>query len=256
MVCLCGMTYDAVKASLSPDEQNEFPIWNWISYLLTKYIMKKYSKKDILEVPTANDNSYFAHWFRNSIRVLKEIFNDATPERVLKCLNNPPSEEIAWAIYEATSLEMQREFLGSLKPYKDNFKANTIKWENLPNKINPADNIHTLSTKIEKPQYIILPPPFSATENDASFESEGSSDEYYDSDTDSDMPDLEPQTPTIQEANVFTNSDINIVMGFTHTSKFQAMKALHANKGNIVNAVIEINMLPPHPTPPQKIISV
>ena len=57
----------------------------------------------------------YTEWFDNIGKELSKTFIDVTPERIIKCCNDSPCDEVAQIIYDATSLEIQVEFYHSLR---------------------------------------------------------------------------------------------------------------------------------------------
>ena len=182
MVCLQGITEDRLRNTLTSYNLQKFPLYNWLIFKLTEYIYSTYNgSTDAPQIPKIGQASNkYTEWF-NDIKIeLRSIFMDVTPERILQCCENPPSEEIALIIYNITSLEIQKGFYNSIP------EINQIKTQShLEEKCaaNPADDDNN-STDDDMP----------------ALESQSLNNSTYDdgddnNSTDDDMPALEPQTP-------------------------------------------------------------
>ena len=125
MVCLYGITLDVLEESMKHDpDLHKFKIWNWLGYKFTLFVFKKFGRdknfKDIILspfVPQKNSILYvkWSKWFWKVFKNIKNKFDDATPQMVLRCIMNPPSEEITLIIHDSSSLELQKEFYNFLK---------------------------------------------------------------------------------------------------------------------------------------------
>ena len=166
MVCLEGITLDRIENSLSDAELNKFPLWSWLSHLLTNYIYSLEHKDNPPKIPTSNDQTLYALWFKVMLKEFLKEFDDATPERVYRSLLNPPTADIAFMVYTATSLELQKGFLDSIHVYNPYPRWKSNSPQSKKKMLNPAEE-----NAVDK---------------------ESNSD--YDSDDDS-MPDLEPPGP-------------------------------------------------------------
>ena len=138
MVCLEGMTLSRLEKSLSSVDLKRYPLWSWLSHLLTKYIYSLEHKKGNPAIPSENDRTLYALWFKDMEKEFLKEFDDATPERVYRSLLNPPCEKIAFMTYTATQLELQKGFLYSIRVYEPRpaplFPPSSIK-----NMLNPAE---------------------------------------------------------------------------------------------------------------------
>lgn len=144
MVCLEGVTLTRLENSLSDADLKKYPLWSWLSHLLTHYIYTLEHKDKIPKVPGENERTLYAFWFKDMLKEFLKKFNDATPERVYRSLLNPPSAEIAFMTYNATSLELQRGFLGSIHIYDSTYNAPTPQHHVLQSAmLNPAEETNT-----------------------------------------------------------------------------------------------------------------
>ena len=162
MVCLEGITLVRLENSLSNADLKKYPLWSWLTHLLTNYIYSLEHEKENPEIPSKNDRSLYALWFNDMIKEFLKEFNDTTPERVYRSLLNPPCKDIAYMVYTATSLELQKGFLASICFYEPSW--NSPPPNSKKKMLNPAED-NTVN--------------------------QSNSDLYDDSDDDS-MPDLEP----------------------------------------------------------------
>ena len=69
---------------------------------------------DISEEISLHNNIYIL-WFNDVVLNISNICFDANNERVMKCMNNCPAEEIAIIIYNSTPKMIQHAFLKSIK---------------------------------------------------------------------------------------------------------------------------------------------
>ena len=140
MVCLQGITENRLRQSLTKQQLSHFPLFNWLIHKLTKYIYSTYDGKCKFPIcPEKGDKiNKYTEWFDNVGRVLGKTFIDVTQERIFSCCNNPPCEEVALIIYNATSLEIQKGFYYSIP--EDNFNNYLEEKEEKNIIINPADD--------------------------------------------------------------------------------------------------------------------
>jgi len=114
MVCLYGVTLGYLEKSLTKQELQEYPIWSWLAHRLTNFIYNLGHADDTggdgPYIPIEDDASPYAVWFNATLTILKETFDDATPERLYKCCENSPAEEVSLIIYEATPLTLLYAF--------------------------------------------------------------------------------------------------------------------------------------------------
>ena len=124
MVCLYGTTLEQIKAHVMATQNiditnSDFADWNWLVHLLSKYIYNQtralaLQQGDTLPespfIPESEDRTPWARWFFRTLASLKKEFDDATPQLALKSMENPPTEDVAQIIYDATSLNIQMSF--------------------------------------------------------------------------------------------------------------------------------------------------
>ena len=160
MVCLYGTTLERIKGHVMATQNiditnGNFADWNWLIHLLSKYIYNQTRELVMQEgdtlperpfIPESEDRTPWARWFFGVLASLKKEFNDATPQLALKGMENPPTEEVAQIIYDATSLEDQmsfRTFLQSPPPTSPPAFEPPIQTE----PINPANFIYSPAPK-------------------------------------------------------------------------------------------------------------
>ena len=123
MVCLYGKTLDILQEYMKhhPDF-NKFEIWNWFGHKFTLFVFKKFSLSKNFKnlspfIPQKNSILFteWSLWFWKVFKNIKNTFDDATPKMVLRCITNPPAEEITLIIHDSSSLELQEEFYYFLK---------------------------------------------------------------------------------------------------------------------------------------------
>ena len=121
MVCLEGLTFDAVANTLTPAELKQFPLWNWVIHKLIKY-MHRFHKHyhlpfngECMSPCIPDHRDAYGAWFEDVYRELSKHFDDASYKLVLDVCLNVPTEEVALIIYNATSLDNQKGFLTFLK---------------------------------------------------------------------------------------------------------------------------------------------
>lgn len=114
MVCLYGVILRYLEKSLTKQELQEYPIWSWLTHRLTNYIYNLGHADDIgvdgPYIPIEGDASPYAVWFNATLTILKDTYDDATPERLYKCCENSPGEEVSIIIFEATPLTLLYAF--------------------------------------------------------------------------------------------------------------------------------------------------
>jgi len=112
MVCLYGTILDLVEKKLTVSEKKEYPAWSWLVFRLTDYIYHLDPQRagTAPRIPSLKEGTIYAQWFRKLIIKIKKTFNDATPERVFRCLENTPAEEVALIVFEATESKLLNEF--------------------------------------------------------------------------------------------------------------------------------------------------
>jgi len=205
MVCFYGPTLTRLDESLTDHQRNQYPLWNWLAYNLSKYI----GSGRIPYIPRDNDDSRYAHWFKHVVDTLGETYGDTTPERVFKCIFCCPAEEVAILIYDATSLKDQRGFMESLVPRlkKEDFEEEED-LEKIEEKQNPVE------------------------------------DDILEVISDDDMPDLEeiPDNMPVEipdEDNY--EKDIEIVMDYGKCSREEAIKRLKKHDGDLLLTIYELN---------------
>ena len=134
MVSFYGVTLARLRTSLTQKELEHYPLWSWLIYRLSEYIYKLEPHPDTTQhiyIPmNKDDKTVYGRWFYNIMPSLKEAYDDATPERLFKCFENTPAEEVAIIIYDATALNLQEGFMNSISPLL----------QSEPTETNPADD--------------------------------------------------------------------------------------------------------------------
>ena len=125
MVCLEGLTFDAVAKTLTPEELEQFPLWNWVIHKLITYMHSFHNHYHLpfeceCMAPCIPDHhDAYGAWFEDIYRGLLKHFDDASYKLVRAVCLNTPTEEVALIIFNATSLDNQKGFLAFLKTVEE-----------------------------------------------------------------------------------------------------------------------------------------
>ena len=135
MVCLYTTLINvSEELNLYSEDGKDFKDWNWLCFRLSQFIFNKsnYNNAEIHEDPYAvldehTHTSLWVTWFRKVVAGIYDLgFDDATPERVMKCLNNTPTEEIAEVAVQVTSIDNLMEFKQSLEKQIEEKKSEYV----------------------------------------------------------------------------------------------------------------------------------
>ena len=214
MVCFYGPTLMRLDKSLTDKQRNDYPLWSWLVYNLAEFIYIFDGGQYEPYMPIDDDDSSYAHWFKHAVLALDERFTDATPERVFKCIQHCPTEEVASLIYDATSLNLQRRFMESLIP--------RLKKEAFPKEYN-IPNLMENPAKDPAKEADDMPPP---------------------EDIPDDLPPLEnilddlPPLENIPDEDNY-EKDIEIVMEYKNCSRKDAIKKLEKHEGDVLLTIYD-----------------
>jgi hypothetical protein len=116
MVYFYGVTLNRLQTSLTEQQLEHYPLWSWLIFRLSEYIYKleQHPETSYPYIPKEFDETTYGRWFYSILPNLKEAYDDATPERLFKCCENAPAEEVAIIIYDATALNLQEGFMNSI----------------------------------------------------------------------------------------------------------------------------------------------
>ena len=116
---LYGITRDLVDFVY---QEEDYLPWNNLAHHLTLFIFNKFAQDDLMHkvfwdpfIPKKESNTEWSKWFYSVQKALLIDYDDATPERVFRCMQDPPAESITMTLFSVTPLEIIHEFIDTVE---------------------------------------------------------------------------------------------------------------------------------------------
>ena len=145
MVCFWGTTIDLIKKIIPPNSY--FSNESWLIYKLTTYIHKQDGGHGFPNKVPDNGESPYTQWFYNVHNVLCKMHPTWSLGDTLLELECSSSEEKSMTIFDATPLDMIRDFQSHITKIINSEKSQNINSQNINSQNINSQNIKLIIKK-------------------------------------------------------------------------------------------------------------
>ena len=114
MVCLFGIAIDSARDKyIHHDWFQNYSDSNILIFDMTNFIYNMSPESDVEDHPFIPymGATIWSKWFEKVQRALAVEFDDATPERVFKCLKNCPAYRVADIIFDTIEIQIVKSYI-------------------------------------------------------------------------------------------------------------------------------------------------